>query len=729
MPLYAHSTDTGEDFQLLSEHLANVASIAGAFAGDFGAREWAQAAGILHDWGKASREFQRRLCGDPRRADHSTAGAQFAAKTWPTAGKLLAACIAGHHGGLADGVSDKDSCLKSRLRRDDLPRLIREDELPQPEKVGKMPIKPEVPRLAFQVSFFTRMLFSCLVDADFLDTEQFLDREKSTARQGYPPLCKLESSLKLELDSILRKAASTPINLQRREILEACLARSEDPPGIFSLTVPTGGGKTLSSLAFALRHALHHGIKRIIYVIPFTSIIEQNADVFRRILGNNAVLEHHSAFDAGRLGHDNSENDENLRRFELSAENWDAPLIVTTSVQFYESLFSSRPSRCRKLHNIAKSVVILDEAQMLPVEFLLPCLEALKELASNYGSSIVLCTATQPALSKNEEFKKGLEDVREIVPNPKGLYTALRRVEIEKAGVLAQEELARKLLKHEQVLCIVNTRREAREVFEGLGSVDGAYHLSALMCPEHRSQKLTEIKERLEQKLSCRVVSTRLIEAGVDVDFPIVYRTIAGIDSIAQAAGRCNREGKLPYPGRVFLFDFENGALPGPFRAPAEVAAEIMRKYPDDPLSLEAVEDFFRLLYWRAGDRLDTERILNELEEGLRDCFFPFQRVAERFRIIKDEGETVLIPFNDIARNVIADLQHAKFPGTLLRKGQRYGVQVHRWEMSALEAAGAVERVQGNYPALTQQGYELVYKSDVGLIVPKGPMSVELLVQ
>jgi CRISPR-associated endonuclease/helicase Cas3 len=718
MPLYAR-TGGPHGRQLLSEHLAHVAEIAGCFADDFRAGQWARAAGLLHDRGKASEEFQDKLDGAPQRVDHSTAGAQIAVKIFERAGKLIAACIAGHHGGLADGKSGRDSCLASRLKRERIPKLIAHDEFVMPGPIGKLPImvesgKTERLRLAFQVSFFVRMLFSCLVDADRLDSELFTNPERAVYRKGYPEMAELEGRFSAEMRSFLSRSSNKPINIERRKVLEACLSKADETPGLFSLTVPTGGGKTRSSLGFALRHAVTHGLKRIIYVIPFMSIIEQNADVFRGILGNGCVLEHHSAFDLTRMSKQNSEESLEYQRFELAAENWDAPLIVTTGVQFFESLFSSHPSRCRKLHNIAKSVVILDEAQMMPVELLLPCLEAIRELTVSYGTSVVLCTATQPALGESPEFKFGLDGVREIISNPKDLYSKLRRVKIQHAGKLTKDELCQRVRAYEQALCIVNTRREARDIFDGVGKVEGAYHLSALMCPEHRSLKIEEIRNRLINNLPCRVVSTRLIEAGVDIDFPVVFRALGGIDSIAQAGGRCNREGKFD-KGVLLIFELQDTELPVPFRAPVEVAAEIMRKYPSDPLCLDAVEDYFRMLYWRAGERLDSKQILTNLAESLDECFFPFEKISEKFRMIEGEGEPILIPYDKNARSVIAALRYAEFPGRFLRKGQRYSVQIFPHDQMKLEDLGAVECIQGNYWALTEFGYDSFYSDEVGL--------------
>lgn len=720
MRLYARTDGPDGERQLLSEHLAHVGSIAGCFADAFGALEWGRAAGFLHDWGKATKRFQDRLDGASFKVDHSTAGAQQAVKIFGQPGRLLAACIAGHHAGLADGKSERDSCLASRLARQDFPVPIRRDELLSPGAIGKIPISVAGPkvtrqRLAFQVSFFVRMLFSCLVDADRLDSEWFTDPDRADLRQDHPSLRELQRRFSKEMQSFLSATDPKPINVRRRKILEDCLREASDLPGLFSLTVPTGGGKTRSSLGFALRHAMCHGMKKIIYVIPFMSIIEQNAAVFRDILGKDAVLEHHSSFDPAGLWKGDMAFSAESHKFELAAENWDAPLIVTTGVQFFESLFSSHPSRCRKLHNIARSVVILDEAQMLPVHLLLPCLEALRELTTNYGTSVVLCTATQPALKVNPEFEVGLANVREIMENPEELYREFKRVEVKPPLKLTKNQLVQTLERYEQVLCIVNTRREAREIFQGLAAAEGTYHLSALMCPEHRSEKIDAIKERLDNELPCRVVSTRLIEAGVDIDFPVVFRAMGGIDSIAQAAGRCNREDNLQHCGTLFVFELEGTTLPPPFRAPAEVAAEVMRKYPHDPLCLAAVEDYFRMLYWRAGDQLDSKRILVDLAEYAQEGFFPFDRVSRLFRLIETEGEPILIPYDDKARAVIDGLRYATYPGSLLRQGQRYAVQVFPQALMKMEAIGAIERLQGAYPTLTDYAYGSFYSDAMGL--------------
>jgi CRISPR-associated endonuclease/helicase Cas3 len=484
-------------------------------------------------------------------------------------------------------------------------------------------------------------------------------------------------------------------------ILSQCLAASEKEIGIFSLTVPTGGGKTLSSMAFALRHAIKHRLCRVIYVIPFTSIIEQNAAVFRSMLGNDSVLEHHSNFEPEFEDHHSR----------LAAENWDAPIIVTTNVQFFDSLFANRSSRCRKLHNISDSVVILDEVQTLPAQYLLPCLEVLKELVSTYRASIVLCSATQPAVQWRQDFDRGLKGATEIVIDPQKLAHDLKRTEVHVMGKLLDKDLASQLTEYEQVLCVVNTRNHARKLYQAIPSKDGLIHLSALMCPVHRSQKLDEVRQRLKNGLTCCVVSTQLVEAGVDIDFPVVYRSLAGIDSIAQAAGRCNREGKLER-GQVFVFTPENGIPVGYLRQTAQAAESVIRRYPEEILSLEAIEDYFRNYYWIKGDGLDEDGILAMLHAGCQKGDFPFKTIAEKFRFIKDDTKSVIIPYNDYARSLISNLDYCKHPMALSRKLQKYTVSIYPNEWNRLLSIGGIELEAGLFPVL--KDYTL-YDENLGL--------------
>jgi len=659
---YAHSLEgrPPSEWQPLEEHLKNVADLAKHFAEDFGAGDWAYLAGLWHDIGKYSMDFQSRLhaLGEvdataetkARRVDHSTAGSQYIFKSLQIkgqkdAGKMLAYTIAGHHAGLPDGKSNEASCLTARLDKhvpDVSSCLEHTRNIPEP---CKLPFHLDRERVCFQVPFFIRMIFSCLVDADFLDTERFVDEKKWALRMGYPTLKDLWGKLSDALTQLASRVPASDLNKHRGDILKRCLEAADWDPGLFSLTVPTGGGKTLSSLAFALKHALKYRMKRIIYVIPFTSIIEQNADVFRDILGEGSVLEHHSNYDP--------KEEDRLSR--LASENWDAPIVVTTSVQFFESMFSSKPSHCRKLHNISNSVVILDEAQMLPVDLLKPSLEVLRELTSSYRTTVVLCTATQPALSKTEIFREGLERVREIVADPVKLYMALKRVSTNEMGLVSDDQLVERLKQYRQVLCIVNTRRHARVLYEGLQEKEAAYHLSGLMCPHHRTKNLNNIRQALRGGETCRVISTQLVEAGVDIDFPVVFRAAAGVDSLAQAAGRCNREGVLPDGGQVFFFTPEAGLPPGYLRQTAQTAESVMRHH-EDPLSLEAVYEYFGSLYWLRGDKLDAYQILKDLLEGARHGDFPFRAVAQKYRIIKDMMEPLIIPWNDEARGIIHEL-------------------------------------------------------------------------
>ena len=382
------------------------------------------------------------------------------------------------------------------------------------------------------------------------------------------------------------------MNRLRSDILHHATAQAAEPPGLFRLTVPTGGGKTFTSMSFALEHARQHDLRRIIYVIPFTSIIEQNAAEFRKAFAplDEAVLEHHSTFDDSKLKDQDSKD--KLRR---ASENWDTPVVVTTAVQFFESLFADRSARCRKLHNIAGSVIILDEAQMLPPDFLLPIMQTIKELAQNYRCSVVMCTATQPAVQAADGFYRGFENVREIAPEPEALFTQLRRTTVQHIGQQSDADLLAKLGEYPQILVIVNNRRHARSLYDQAKHLDGTFHLTTLMCAKHRSQKLDEIRGRLKNGEPCRVIATPLIEAGVDVDFPLVMRAEAGLDSVAQAAGRCNREGKrLSENSFVWIFAPEEQ-----WKAPPELAAQaaVMRltadSFSDDLLSTQAVAAYF----------------------------------------------------------------------------------------------------------------------------------------
>lgn len=724
--ILAHTSEDGR-VQLLSEHLTNTAQKAGEFAAVFGAEMWGRAAGLLHDDGKSSASFQKRLRGMRVRIDHSTPGAKYAfnhLRSPRGAGKLLAYCIAGHHTGIPDGKEgDDETCLVRRLAHSTegpgflasvLPSVLEPVPIPKPPTHGG--------KIAFSTAFFARMIYSCLVDADFLDTECFVDPAQSEKRGDAPELAELKPIFDEHISRLLANAERTEVNRLRARILEQCRGAAGFHPGLYSLTVPTGGGKTLSSMAFALDHALAYGLRRIIYVIPYTSIIEQTAQVFRDIFGSKAVLEHHSNLVQELKG---EEGDMEERR-RLAAENWDVPIVVTTNVQFFESFFANRSSKTRKLHNTAKSVVILDEAQMLPVPILRPTLEVIRELAEHYGVTIVLCSATQPALTTNDEFRNGLEEVREITRQPLHLERAFQRVREKRLGKTSDSEIVRLICEHDRCLCILNTRKHARVLFQDFGGIEGSFHLSAAMCPVHRSRILGDSKEpmkgtvrqRLRDGEPCRLVSTQLVEAGVDVDFPVVIRAMSGIDSIVQAAGRCNREGKVIESGRLYIFTPQDGLPAGHFRQTAQVSELVLHDRTGAVIDSDTVRAYFKELYWLKDHDggLDTKGILSLLTAGALGGDFPFKTVAELYHLISDAQIPIIIPFDERAAAFCDELRYNTSPGWLLRQLQPYTVQVYPSVLAGLKLAGYVESLQDErYHILTDIGRREAYDDKFGL--------------
>lgn len=730
MKYFAHSAPDSkeqEGWHLLSEHLQGTGELAAEFLAGAGLDELGRAAGLLHDLGKYTPEFQERLAGGMKRVNHSTAGAQMAMDRYGSLlGKMLAFPVAGHHAGLANGVNgERTGALNERLN-ESVPELdpAWESEITLPGNealsgpLGNM--NAEDP--AFSCSFLIRLLFSALVDADFLDTEAYYDEGKATRRGQHPDIAELQKRLDEKLEELVREASKNELNALRHEVLTHARDMAGEAPGGFTLTVPTGGGKTLTSLAFALDHAVRHGLERVIYVIPFTSIVEQTAEVFRGALGKGAeefVIEHHSTFDEEQIG--KREAKDKLR---LAMENWDAPVIVTTAVQFFESLFANRPSRCRKLHNIVNSVVILDEAQTLPLSLLRPCVAALKELIRHWRVSIVLCTATQPALGGDGEdgFEGGFEGLRELAPDPMRLQHTLKRTDIRFAGHVEDDALAERLREARQVLCIVNTRRHARELFESLKDSKGAYHLTTAMCARHRQAVLRKIRKRLENDEEVRLVATSLIEAGVDIDFPTVWRAEAGLESIIQAAGRCNREGKRP-TGEVFVFQPEEGRKPPPEIAQFAAAMRGTVRQHGDPQSLEAIDHYFREVYWLRGEQLDKHRILHGIEMRRPTLDFPFETMAKQFRLIETPMVPVIVRYrgadgsDDTVDRSIEALQYAERPGQIARKLQPYIVQIPPKARETLVTAGTAMCVREDDFAdqFVVVNSERLYRDDIGL--------------
>lgn len=666
-----HKRDDGEYQELLS-HLQGVAERAAAFATTFGAPEHARRAGLLHDVGKYSPAGQTRQ-RDPehtRPVDHATAGAQEALRTYRDA--YAAFAIAGHHGGLPDRgsrASMEDGTLMGRMQKP----LSGENDPSAWKTEVNVPAGALVPAWlsktgGFAQAMYTRMLFSCLVDADYLDTEAYMSYKKVT--RGFDvDFSQLLSCLQSYVAPWLEKAEG-PVNRKRNELLLQCLAGAEKPRGLYTLTVPTGGGKTVSSMAFALSHAVRHGLSRVVYVAPYTSIIEQNAKRFRKILGDQNVLEHHTNADL---------NDE---KGKLATENWDAPVVVTTAVQFFESLFSCKPSRCRKLHSIANSVVILDEAQTMPVAYLRPCVNAIAELVQHYGVTVVLCTATQPALG--DLFKEYAPQLpcMELAKEPEALFSCFRRVTFAMEGCMNEADLAGRLSEARQALCIVNSRKQAQSLFHLLEG-EGTYHLSTLMTPDHRSSVLETIRQRLKDGLPCRVVSTSLVEAGVDLDFPTVWRQEAGLDSILQAAGRCNREGKRGVDQSIVHIFRLDQAPPKAF----EANIDAMRKTIDENLDLstpQAVEAYFRHLHFTLSkEAMDAKKIL-EKSNALE-----FQKINDAFQMIESQTIPVYIP-NEENRALLDQLREGKPTRAVLRALGRSAVNVYPQHFQALLEAGAL---------------------------------------
>ena len=725
MIYYAHSLENdqnSEHWHSLSDHLYAVARLAGDMAAEFGSEEWGYLAGLWHDLGKFSPDFQRyirgasgveaHLEGKTGKVNHSSAGALHAIDRFDKTGRIFAYLIAGHHAGLPDWESDitGNAALAQRLKNTELLGAARADGIP-PDILNQS-FPKERPKTGADPALWIRLLFSCVVDADFLDTEAFLEPDKSASRGKYQQLSDL---LPLFMDFMKGKqtdVADTKVNRARAAVLSQCIAKASGPEGIYTLTVPTGGGKTLSSMAFALHHSVKHNKRRIIYVIPYTSIIEQTADEFRKIFGE-AVIEHHSNLDVSDETKDNA-------RSRLASENWDAPVIVTTSVQFFESLFTSRTSRCRKLHNIVNSVVVLDEAQLLPPEFLNPILHVLRELQKNYGVTLLLSTATQPALGPHPEFNfTGLPDTVEIMDNPLELHNQLKRVEIAIPRNLYEprdwDDIADELAKHPSVLCIVNRRDDCRVLWEKMP--EGTFHLSALMCGKHRSIKIDEIKERLKNGLSTRVISTQLVEAGVDMDFPLVYRALAGLDSVAQAAGRCNREG-LRDKGSVVVFVPPSKIPAGHLRQAAEIGRRLMSQDCADILAPDRFESFFKEFYWLQGPNLDKHDILTNLKMSGGDNPFrcSFRSAAQKFHLIDESQQAPVIVAYGEGADKIRILEKGEPERRLLRELQRYVVNLPRYLHAKLLAEGALREL---HPGIYVQGHRALYHKDLGFCPDK----------
>lgn len=712
-PYYAHSPAAGSStWQPLDVHLSHVAHRAAEFARPFGGEQWAYLAGLWHDLGKYDDAFQRRLRGEKIPVVHSNAGGHLASlKGWQRVDRVLSWLIMGHHAGLADFSPDKTGkrSLSARMREPDqstdllgnVPEWIRNQKIPT----------QDLPKGA-DPSLFIRMLFSCLVDADFLDTEAFLDEKRKALRAvQYPSIAVLLERFDQYMDALCSEASPTDVNMVRSEVLAQCRAAADGHSAVYSLSVPTGGGKTLASMGFALRHAYKQEKRRIIYVIPYTSIIEQTADVFRQIPGfETAVLEQHSNVQ-------DEDETRQTRRNRLAAENWDAPIVITTNVQFFESLYASRTSRCRKLHNIVDSVIIFDEIQCLPPPFLRPCIFAIRDLQRFYGVTPVLCTATQPVLDRADWLAEGFERVVPIISDPDVLSARLKRVALElyEDGLepVGLARLAQSLMAEtESVLCIVNRKEDARKLAQMLPE-RSTIHLSTNLCAAHRMEVLQSIRTRLMSDERIFLVSTSLVEAGVDLDFPVVYRALAGLDSIAQAAGRCNREGRLPV-GKTVVFLPES--QPDYVRRPADIARELI--VGPDPLTPENYTRYFCQRYWQLGkDELDQQGILDQwLRRKKEKMNLYYRTAADRFHMIDDSWQqSLIIPYNKAPQWIdqLLDLNAR----SLFRKLQRYTIRVPKQVLSEL-VENDYARELPEYPGTYYLHSLALYSERFGFIPP-----------
>lgn len=742
---FAHSTaDTNRsDWQPLADHLKNVADLAAERGSKFGAGHAAALAGKLHDLGKYADAFQRRLAGSPESVDHSTAGAKIAldlAKSGAPPDRLIADLIAyvvaGHHSGLPDRRIGAAS-LDSRVTQKTIEAL---DQIWTHEVAvsarGLFPAhfrwNPDKSRHAFQLAMFGRMIFSCLIDADRIDTERFYAKiEGLGVDRDWPRLPDIVGRLTAAFNTHMAgmRIDDTPVNRLRADVLDHIRSKATAQRGVFTLNVPTGGGKTLASLAFALDHARQHQMERIITAIPFTSVIDQTAGIFRGVLGEDVVLEYHSAIDEEKLN--NSEARDKLR---LAMEDWAAPIVVTTNVQLLESLFADRPSRCRKLHNLANTLIILDEAQTIPLHVLRPSVAALDELARNYGCTIVLCTATQPALTQ-PDFAGGFQlgPGSELAPDPKNLHSALHRFQLKFAGAISNDDLVAALRSHDQALVIVNSRAHALELYQAVkeAGLGGAVHLTTRQTAADRRPILSEVRQRLKSGLPCRLIATSLVEAGVDLDFPRVWRAEAGLDQIAQAGGRCNREGRrLIEDSIVTVFQ------PAEAKPPREIAsfigdlARMKDQHSEDPLSPEAMRDYFGEVYWRKGDRgLDRIRgsdldgasvmmkVMDAFSIGSGATSFNYRAVGEGFRLIDSGLAPVIVTVDEAPKKALKGLREGWLsPGAAARQLQPYVVQVPPKARGTLIENRHVRFVDGFGDQFAELVSRNIYTRETGLL-------------
>lgn len=686
-------------------HSRGVAELAKKFAGELGMGDWGYVMGLLHDKGKEKHSFQEYIQdvnGIPghkhytwKGKAHAYVGALMAKQLFPKEYPLMGNPIMGHHRGLYD-YTDLEEEEKQPMPSEVLMPHWDNIALPLPGWFHPSVLQPK------DFHHIERMLYSCLVDADYLDTEHFMLPHQSELRKGRKALDELLPKLNAYLTGF--GMPTTEVNKIRHEVQQACIKESEGNPGFYSLTVPTGGGKTLSSLVWALRHAVKNKKKRIIIAIPYTSIIVQTAAVLRRIFGDENVLEHHS-----QVAVDDSKQEQVVQQLKLATENWDYPIIITTNVQLLESMFANRPSDCRKLHSICNSVLIMDEVQTLPIGFLQPIVDTLDTYQRLFGLSVLFTTASQPVLSGKHQGTHpfihftGLPSVKEIIPPAAHLHDRMRRVDLHMDDTpCSYDEIAERLRQFARVLCIVNTRRDAKELSERLPDEGVRIHLSRMMCPAHLSASIQEMKRllALPDSTPVRVVSTQLIEAGVDIDFPVVFRQEAGLDAILQAAGRCNREGKHGICTTYVFSLAKEHALPKGHISQCNAARKNMTgNY--DWFSPRAMNDYFIQLYARVQDfdKQDMKHYLYNPKELM------LETAATKFRLIDDETVPVIVNWKD-SLTLVERLKQNGPSYELVRQLSQFSVDLRRHDFDRMLKEGIVEEVvDGFYAALGKSQY------------------------
>uniref|UniRef100_E6PG15 Metal dependent phosphohydrolase n=1 Tax=mine drainage metagenome TaxID=410659 RepID=E6PG15_9ZZZZ len=751
---FAHSANGAGLWHPLAEHLRSVGDLAGGFASGARWRDEARLAGLLHDLGKYGDRFQRRLHGKDKGLDHWSQGASLALMRRKAIAAALA--IQGHHVGLQR--ADNDSLRRlapMNLTNAVLPGLeLSESDLDLLESRASadglsLPVPPEPCKdyWKYEVAAMldVRMLFSCLVDADFLDTEAHfhgneLGKEMRTAGPSLDAATGV-TALNDFMDQSIRaqSGGSSEVRAAREALWRDCDIASSRDPGIFTLTAPAGSGKTLAALLFALKHARRHNLGRIVIAVPFLSVVEQTAEIYRRIFRGfpyQYVLEHHSL--AG-LGEENDRDDAiggSSRERRMLSENWDAPIVLTTNVQLLESLFSNRPSVCRKLHRLMRSVVIFDEAQGLPTSLAIPTLAALSSLAGLYQSSVVFATATQPAFEVlsddvSRQAALGWRPI-EIVSDREDLFRSLKRVNIEwRSEPIKWFDMAVELIGQPQVLVICNLKRHALALLKAVqeNQLDGVFHLSTNLCPEHRSAVLLEVRKRLAENRPCRLISTQCVEAGVDVDFPTVYRALGPLDAVAQAAGRCNREGRLDHHGRVIVFEPEDNSnvrqqypTPAYFQA-AEVTRRLLKEYGDiDPADPEIFRIYYEMLYSVS----DPKSLNYELTHALKER--DFAAVARHYRIIQKNTFQLLVEWEKCSNKFAELREQADQEGInaeWMRRAQHLAVSLYkpRTEMPAWAIPARLRRRKGAATNVSDEWFILegnYYQEVLGFVPPEG---------